>query len=917
MKILQRLGALLVLGTVCLASCQTLPDTGACGNGVVEVQLGEVCDGTSTLAGTVCNAACQYACVRGADASDGVGKCPGGYYCGADSVCRAPSGQFARDDNASMASDADRIDVADVDDDGSLDLIATSTGFTRVHFFSGGKFSEVTLIPNKGSTAPIVAPLTGDARTDLLFPSQQISVWQGLSDRTLEPIQYPSLVLSGAGARDAQSFVADTHATFGTDPSPGDETYLFRPKPGGGSDIELERGLNLTPVQTLRGPADQVAGEVQVGDIDGDNCPDAVYGFLRRSIGSGTPGVDLFFPCKAIPGGVLPSAPLPATEPAIRFPSVPGRPSARYVVGERGVLLADFDGDDKLDVLVHAEMDTDNASDRASFAAILLAYGVGDGRFQSTPPHDSVTGDGMAAILDGGPLDFPKARGAVIFPLAAEQLTNRGSNPDKLADFVFPEQILLRTKGFQDGGSVRNVKIPAPGGIIWREALVGNFNTDGFFDILAGSENGFDFYSGTQDPSVMTPFPFSVPNGAQNFAVGDFDGDRTNDVAFSSSNELFVAFGTQSGPNAPTSMGRFPSIEHVEAGKLAVPGQVPDGLADLAVIGTDTGESNAPFLALLTGSISRKLVAPLRLHVEGTPATVVDSLMAAAGVFDTTSRGLDMAAIGEPLAQGDVFTLWNIPLTGDARVITNSVSQRGFNLSALGGAVATDVDWASAATAAMDLDAPAGADALDELIIAVPPKPELDSEQEDITRGGALIVGRLGNGTWATQSMAVLGGGKGTAKTRFKWKLRVTDVDDDKVKDLVALYFQDGAPKLQVFFNDRTGNLGEPLTIDVPGQRIVDCAWMRADELSTDENKKDLVVLTIDDQRRYGLFLVKSDKAKRGFLPAKSVADLGIRAEANREFRASIAAGDVTADGVDDIVVSAANAVTLFRGRPR
>ncbi|MEO8707111.1 MAG: hypothetical protein ABI867_44200 [Kofleriaceae bacterium] len=64
-----------------LAGCQDLPDLGTCGNGIVEADLGEACDGTA-----LCTTTCELAC----DA----GTCPDGQTCAIDNVCRAPSGQF-------------------------------------------------------------------------------------------------------------------------------------------------------------------------------------------------------------------------------------------------------------------------------------------------------------------------------------------------------------------------------------------------------------------------------------------------------------------------------------------------------------------------------------------------------------------------------------------------------------------------------------------------------------------------------------------------------------------------------------------------------------------------------------------------------------------------------------------------------
>ena len=74
-----RVGIVLAL---MLAACHDLPDPGVCGNGVIEADQGEACDGSEG-----CTATCEITCA--ADRS-----CADGATCGLDNVCRAPSGMF-------------------------------------------------------------------------------------------------------------------------------------------------------------------------------------------------------------------------------------------------------------------------------------------------------------------------------------------------------------------------------------------------------------------------------------------------------------------------------------------------------------------------------------------------------------------------------------------------------------------------------------------------------------------------------------------------------------------------------------------------------------------------------------------------------------------------------------------------------
>ncbi|WP_394820531.1 FG-GAP repeat domain-containing protein [Pendulispora albinea] len=947
---IQRLGVALIAAMASVSSCRTLPDTGTCGNGIVEVALGEDCDGAATLPGTVCNAACHFSCApkpegAAADASSepATFACPGGYFCGlADNTCRAPSGQFVALEST-IPSDAHRVEVADVDDDGFKDLIATSAGLTRVRFSKVDGFNAFADIPNAGAAAPLVTPLTPDSARRpayLLFPTGQIAIWKGLRDRNLEAIPYPTAVFGGATDGLRVVFL-DSHRQIGGALSPGDETFLFAPRSGAGSPaIVLQQGSALTPLQLLRGGASVLAGEVQVGDVDNDpeRCPDMVYAFQRRAIGANEPGVELFRPCTAMPDGKPPASPASAPGPVVRFPPVPEQPKDRFVVGNRGVLLADINGDDKLDILVHAEVDTDIANDRRP--RVLVAYGAGNGQFRSKPPGDASGIDGIASPLD---IDFRRSGDGDddIFPLAAGQVTAG----DSICDFVLPKRVLLRTPRLgtpgSDGGSsdVLVQEIPGPPDLPWQEARIGNFNGDGAVDVVAGSSRTLDFYAGTSQPTVMTPFSHPVLNGAKHFAVGDFDGDQALDVAFASGNEVLAAFGAgRGGPSAPVSLGRFPAvpnrsaIQHLSAG--VAPGTLggpPDGLADLAVVGLQAGEPNlepdSQFVSMLGGSVHRKLISPFQLHIEGRPNSAARSLMAAAGSFSVGDAHPDIAALGTASPEsGGAFTLWNIPLTGDARVITGQVTSARFPLDR-----PRKLDWKLSVMAALDLDPAGSGPALDEVVIVAPPMSGSD-EGSDVTDAGMLAVARLTEGAWVAQSVIDIGGGIGASRSDFRWKVRAADIDDDGAKDLIVLFEDKTEPKLRIFFNTRTGQLGNPIAIDLKGEDILDCTWLHADERSRDPNKTDLAVLArkrgdIGDERgassrASAVYLFKTDREKRAFLPPVRVDDpassaLRIDPGATSTFRGSIGAGDIDGDGIDDILVATGTRLVVYKGKPR
>src|SRR6516165_12123313 len=115
-----------IAAVIVASACADLPqiDRNTCGNFVLET--GEDCD-TPKADPYVCHA-CRYDCTNT--------PCPVGFGCGADFVCRKPSGNFETS-GPEIAVDAKRIETADFDGDHRLDIVAETTAEFRVHYFDG------------------------------------------------------------------------------------------------------------------------------------------------------------------------------------------------------------------------------------------------------------------------------------------------------------------------------------------------------------------------------------------------------------------------------------------------------------------------------------------------------------------------------------------------------------------------------------------------------------------------------------------------------------------------------------------------------------------------------------------------------------------------------------------------------------
>src|SRR6478752_3481461 len=106
--------AMIVLVAACTDVATITPNV--CGNHVLEPAVGEDCD----QAGSACNAQCRIACdpgMRGTACLSGIDGtcCPGGFTCGLDAVCHAPTGKLAAASEEALPLNG--FTVADLDDD--------------------------------------------------------------------------------------------------------------------------------------------------------------------------------------------------------------------------------------------------------------------------------------------------------------------------------------------------------------------------------------------------------------------------------------------------------------------------------------------------------------------------------------------------------------------------------------------------------------------------------------------------------------------------------------------------------------------------------------------------------------------------------------------------------------------------------
>ena len=176
-----------MLALAVLAACAELPELGVCGNGIVEADNGEACDGT-----TGCTASCEVAC--GEERT-----CEEGQTCGVDGVCRAPSGLFAPV-GSPQTFDMSSFHGGDFDADGIVDLVGSSGTAVGVLFgsSSGSPLTSGLLQEAPSSDSPPViyerdVTNPGASKVAIAIPTDGIALMVSDSETLMPRIEgkYP------------------------------------------------------------------------------------------------------------------------------------------------------------------------------------------------------------------------------------------------------------------------------------------------------------------------------------------------------------------------------------------------------------------------------------------------------------------------------------------------------------------------------------------------------------------------------------------------------------------------------------------------------------------------------------------------------------------------------------------------------
>jgi len=598
----------IVIGAMCAglfaATCASLPslDERTCGNMVVEAF--EECDGHAREAGTYCakdgeDHACRFTC-------DGPHKCPAGYECGRDRVCRQPSGHFILAEQGERFVSPGRLHIADFNVDDRPDVLVLGQADSYGRRPARLVYPSQPAPPTGSQVIPAVLgpPAIGDVERsdggvdDLAFADMGgVALLFGRPNQSPEFAMFPTLILPEH--THSRGLLAEVLPEW-----PGDEVVTLVDRGEGGATIDTPMFADYNAVLThLPAGLAQIVGPMAAGRFDESApCASLVLAYKEPR------EVLVFELCRAGPNGTewnVGGAPFFVTLP-------------EGVVIDHGVQVVDLDHDGHLDLLIGANVGTH------------VAWGVGDGSFVS----NKVGGAPNEAALYPLP---PSAGVDLSHPLAVADL-----NGDDLSDFVFPGRVVM--SGGPEGHFVTFQNL----GVAWTEAVIADFNGNGLLDIAATSSEARDIdFLNNAGGGLLNYARLSTEGLVSHLAVGDFDGDLLQDLVFEQMTKTYddteehisLAFGSPFGPpTGMVSLGHRDHIEQITTGKLLN----VSGLDAIDEILATSDDSDRDSFIWFTGRSSRSIYAPFPLGQGKWPPALPIAL--AFGSFGDSTP--DIAALG-------------------------------------------------------------------------------------------------------------------------------------------------------------------------------------------------------------------------------------------------------------------------------
>jgi hypothetical protein len=745
-----------------------------------------------------------------------------------------------------VAANAWRLLTGDFDGDGRQDVFVRAAidgvgqSSSRIHYYQPNPDHSIgladTLVLSAQIASPVLADFDEDHKTDLACVIDGgIDVMLGQSDRTLSPVAYPAYTLMGAQVAIAE--LTEHNVTPVSD-------LVFFASANGKALVSLATSgtQSMTLFDTSpEGPADLAGPMITAAFVEApaqEACDQLVLAF------TGATGVDVYSPCKFQGTDIVPNAAGPIEHVSL--------PAGFTVV--RGVRAGDVDGDTHLDLLIGTNFET-----------TYWARGDGTGAFGAAT---------KLVVGTGGALNA-----SIRLPVAVGDL-----NADGKADFVAPTGIYI-SNPFGTSPYVRSVQKSAG---LWTEGAIADLTADGLPDVVAASntELDVDFYLGNGS-LALNPFTISTSGTVSQLAVGDFDGDRVNDLAMAEvpadtalPNDVSIAWGQATQPPlAPARVGQFATVTQT----VALPRPFTT-LSDLAVVAHPSSSASTTLISELLANGGRQPIAPYFLAQSG---GVQDTTIAIAAAPFLGTTHADIAAVGyEQSGNALTFHYWIAPATGDAQFgapVASPSLPRGF----LPYITVGDVQRDEALTSWGKL-VPGGAPSF----VAAAPNAAVTTS--------AYLPGQASPGSPPTMNAGSVI--PFDVDVSPEGQLEFRDVDLDGAQDAVLLTGANiGMRSLYVAWNDGKGHfsLDQALHVNSGNDTPEGFAFVSADTSGVPRiayvTRHSLILATVDTKGR-------AISARTTLLATVSAT--------------GVAAGDVDGDGVQDLAVADEGNVTILRDIP-
>ncbi len=941
-----------VLGAVA-ASCANIESIASdvCGNAVVDP--GEDCDLGSRFAGqTGCRAPgsegeCRFDCAAAEDGSPTA--CPTGFGCGADAICRAPSGALERQND--LDEGASILVPGDLDGDGTQDLLAqTSGGVLALYLREGFDVDTEAELLALGSLATFdMTELTGDTYADVAFTDLSgVGVLRGAEGRELVGTAYPSFSIP-ADVGGTFTFALDALAD-----DPGVEPLAVI-QSGPLSVVVLVDSITLAPDEmVLLSPAmmplppfqDQGAPsalvQVPSGQIDpATPCEEWVLAYKNTDqVFVGTPCLSdgssngcLFDPDPS--AGVPPPVPIRPVELDL---SACGQ---GFQVDRAFVLDANGDGFDDVVVTPEPALVDRPACFLAgpfTFPAPVLDAAEDCGFGHGTPIPDApaaplasvvVLGDAGAAPdtvlaiedIDGDTvLDVVSTLGIFVSREGSCPATAL-ERPQELPNFALCD---VTPQAF-------DLQLQNP---FFTAAAIGELNGGGGRDVVltdVGS-GSLNVCLGHSD-DTFAAFSIDVDGRPDGVQVGDFDGDGVDDIVYAdrpcgdeqclsldetTGDALMVAYGRASaGPETPRNAGRLGRIQHIVTGRFPPPYGTFDATVDVGVLSARLDTDASLTFATLYGSTERQLQAPFGLNAplgNGNSRPYWPVLITSGQFVEPDGSGgyqradggdaldarpeiavlaIELADVDLDEAQADQLSLWLLATDGDAEMTLATLVAPLPNWDAA-------LDVGTSHLVAGDVDGDGGDEVVligghGFLIAEVGPGPEPRLEPLAVTTDERFVSRNL---------IERIDPGVADARRAVSSPAELADLDGDGLAELVAIgRTDDGGDVLVVFWNSGGTFSAQDKTVAQLAPRPAAFAIVDLDGDAVPE------IVVADDA---ALSSWKVDRAGGALAGPSKISGW----QGGSERVSSLAAADFDADGVRDLAVGTRSSIALYRMLP-